>query len=445
MASFWNQTESLGLHPVTLSFRDRDKEHQYQHFYFLSNMSYFRTGYLMFVGSVVLFGAAEWILFPKEYTTLFAIRFFVSLPLLLVVAPFFLTSSLMQAQQFRGKVQEFLLYVLSVYSGSLGTMGFVLAKHMDSQRILYATLAYVSVILVGYTVFRIRFIYAALHGVLSFVVMLGAIVFLGSPDSFVLVTFIAFGVLVNLFGAFTCYLHDMLSRANFVQGEQLKEEQDRVEGLLLNVFPFEIASRLKQEEKIADSFDSATVLFTDIVGFTVLSQTMPPQKLVDLLNTLFSSFDELVDRYGAEKIKTIGDAYMAAAGIPTMRYDHAEVVASLALDMRDVLKTFNEKYSFELDLRMGIHSGPVVAGVIGRSRFLYDLWGDTVNTASRMESHGEKGQIQVSHDSYYLLRDRFKLQPRGDVEVKGKGQMKTWWLLGRKDPNDREVIDGPEG
>ncbi len=200
----------------------------------------------------------------------------------------------------------------------------------------------------------------------------------------------------------------------------------RSEALLRNVMPAPIAERLKTNEAtIADSFDDASVLFADIVGFTVMAQSLAPAEVVKLLDRVFSRFDELVARRGLEKIKTIGDAYMVAAGIPTPRADHAEALALLALEMRAVLAAEET-----LLVRMGIHSGPVVAGVIGRSRFLYDLWGDTVNTASRMESHGIPGEIQVSEATFELLKDKFVFEERGVVEVKGKGPMRTYLLRG---------------
>ncbi|TNE49363.1 MAG: adenylate cyclase [Deltaproteobacteria bacterium] len=312
---------------------------------------------------------------------------------------------------------------------ALMSMGLLLSRQLTSERMLYGTLAYTGLFFLVYSVLRLRFFYATVHGFVSFLVLLLAVTWAGIPSTFSMMTLIFFGLIVNVFGAFACYMAEMMSRIHFIQGEQLQEEQDKVEQLLLNVLPAEIASRLKQQETIADSFDNATVLFADLVGFTALSQKIPPEELVDLLNGLFTCFDELVEKYGAEKIKTIGDAYMAAAGIPKKRTDHALVIACLALEMQEILGHFNDTYGYTLGLRIGIHSGPVVAGVIGRSRFLYDLWGDTVNTASRMESHGEEGHIQVSHDSYLLLKDSFIFEPRGAINVKGKGSMKTWWLV----------------
>jgi adenylate cyclase len=211
--------------------------------------------------------------------------------------------------------------------------------------------------------------------------------------------------------------------------------QARVETLLLNVLPAEIAQRLQSDpNSIADHFDDASILFADVVDFTPLSGRLDAREVVGLLDRLFTSFDELVDRYDVEKIKTIGDCYMVAAGVPSQQPDHAHALAGLALEMRECAKTcLPDGAGHDLRLRIGISSGPVVAGVIGRRRFLYDLWGDTVNMASRMESHGTPDMIQITRSTFELLRDDFVIQPIGLVEVKGKGEVETWRLVGPRD------------
>ena len=209
----------------------------------------------------------------------------------------------------------------------------------------------------------------------------------------------------------------------------LDAEHIRSENLLLNVLPAPVAERLKRSSGvIADGFDSVTVLFADIVGFTPMSAALAPSEIVTLLNQVFTAFDQLVDTYGLEKIKTIGDAYMVAAGVPVPRADHAEAIADLALDMRTELAKIREAIAAPLDIRIGIDSGPVVAGVIGKRKFIYDLWGDTVNTASRMESHGMSGEIHVTERAWNLLRHSHQLRDRGIIEVKGKGPMRTYFL-----------------
>lgn len=215
--------------------------------------------------------------------------------------------------------------------------------------------------------------------------------------------------------------------------EALKAEKQKSEHLLLNILPRAVVDRLKQlESAIADRFDEATVLFADIVGFTSLSSQVSPTEIVTLLNQIFSLFDRLADKHGLEKIKTIGDAYMVAGGLPVPRSDHAEAIANMALDMLDAIEKFQPNIPSSVEIRIGIHSGPVVAGVIGIKKFIYDLWGDTVNVASRMESTGIPGRIQVTADTYHQLCDRFCFEERGVVSVKGKGEMTTYWLVGRQ-------------
>jgi len=209
----------------------------------------------------------------------------------------------------------------------------------------------------------------------------------------------------------------------------LGEERARSERLLLNILPAPIAERLKaSEESIAEHSDSVTVLFADIVGFTPLSARKTPRALVELLNRIFSEFDALADVHGLEKIKTIGDAYMAVAGLPVPRPDHAARAARMALAMRHATARVSAETGEELALRIGLHSGPVVAGVIGRRKFAYDMWGDTVNTASRMESHSLPGAIHCTEATVMLLQGAFRLQARGAVEIRGKGEMHTFLL-----------------
>lgn len=214
--------------------------------------------------------------------------------------------------------------------------------------------------------------------------------------------------------------------------EALHYEQEQAERLLLNILPKVIAQRLKQlESTIADNFEEVTVLFADIVGFTELSARFPPAQVVELLNRIFSAFDELSDYYGLEKIKTIGDAYMVVGGLPTPRPDHAEATANMALDMQQVITKFNNQNNQTLSIRIGINTGPVVAGVIGIKKFSYDLWGDTVNIASRMESQGLPDKIQVTEFTYKKLQDNYLFEERGTIQVKGKGKMTTYFLRGK--------------
>lgn len=215
--------------------------------------------------------------------------------------------------------------------------------------------------------------------------------------------------------------------------EALKVQQEQSEKLLLNILPKPIAERLKLEQStIADSFEEVSVLFADIVGFTELSARMSPTELVKRLNVIFSHFDQLAEKYGVEKIKTIGDAYMVVGGLPTPRDDHAEAIAQMALGMQAKIAKLSAQTGEKLAIRIGINSGPVVAGVIGVSKFTYDLWGDTVNVAARMEVTGLGGCIQVTDVTYKLLKDKYVFEKRGVIPVKGKGDMITYWLLQKK-------------
>jgi guanylate cyclase len=218
-------------------------------------------------------------------------------------------------------------------------------------------------------------------------------------------------------------LHYFVRRRDFFQ--------ESSEMLLLNILPKEISEALKTEPRaIAAHYDESSILFADIVGFTPMAATMLPLTLVDLLNDVFECFDELVDKYELEKIKTIGDCYMVAAGVPRPRVDHAEALVNFALDMQAEIgkRAFGGR---RLAFRIGINSGPVVAGVIGRRKFIYDLWGETVNMASRMESHGTSGVIQITGSTYDVVSEHFDCQARGPIVVKGVGLVETWYVTGR--------------
>lgn len=214
--------------------------------------------------------------------------------------------------------------------------------------------------------------------------------------------------------------------------KNLRQQQEKTEMLLLNVLPQAIASRLKDgDEAIADNFAEVTVLFADIVGFTEISSRIAPQQVVSLLNQVFSAFDYLAEIHGLEKIKTVGDAYMVVGGLPNPRTDHVEAVLDMALDMRVAISKVSQELGEDCQIRIGVNTGPVVAGVIGIKKFIYDLWGDTVNVASRMESQGIPGEIQITAETYKRVRHKYKFQERGIVQVKGKGEMLAYLLLGK--------------
>jgi len=227
------------------------------------------------------------------------------------------------------------------------------------------------------------------------------------------------------------YLLDVINRRAFHLERQLESEKQRSDALLLNILPADIAARLKErEEPLADTHESVSVLFADLAGFTNISRKMSAEELVNLLNDLFSRFDGLAEKHGAEKIKTIGDAYMVATGLKGSVADHAENIADLALGMQKAFGEFRRDNNVDLKLRIGVHSGAVIAGVIGKQKFSYDLWGNTVNVASRMESEGIADQIQISAETWEMLSDRYQTSSRGEIEIKGHRPRATYMLEG---------------
>jgi class 3 adenylate cyclase len=211
----------------------------------------------------------------------------------------------------------------------------------------------------------------------------------------------------------------------------LHAERAKAETLLLNILPSEIADRLKEgTQRVADAFESASVLFADIAGFTTLTEALSPEEMLEVLNQIYSQFDTLVLKHDVEKIRTIGDNYMVASGIPTPRPDHAQALAAMALDMLSYCQMVELRVP--ISFRIGINSGPMTAGIVGIKKFQYDVWGDAVNVASRMESSGVPNQCQITTATYELIKDEFMCERRGPVSIKGKGEMETWFLVGRK-------------
>jgi len=280
-------------------------------------------------------------------------------------------------------------------------------------------------------------------GFVATFVLLGIVGELFFPDADVPAWFTTTMLAMNVIGSASVAFTLLASFANQrnVALRALRAEQEKSEALLVNILPSSIAERLKAaSQTIADHFESASVIFADVVGFTPLSERLPAAEVVGMLDQLFSRFDVLAERHGLEKIKTIGDCYMGAAGVPDPSQDHARRAALMALDMRDSVAMSAIAGPASLELRIGINSGPVVAGVIGTKRFFYDLYGDAVNTASRMQSHSVPGEIQITRATYELVKDEFVCRLRGTIPIKGKGLMETWYLVGPRsnDRGDRE-------
>jgi class 3 adenylate cyclase len=238
----------------------------------------------------------------------------------------------------------------------------------------------------------------------------------------------------NVIGIATSYVLERYTRRDFLQKYTMRQQRDQADKLLFNILPERVVEQLKQNDGvIEEEFDSASVLVADIVNSTPMFANFEPHAMVNMLNELFSHFDGLVDKYDVEKIQVTGDGYMIAAGVPKPRPDHASVLARLALDMLDFVKSVEFLGGMhQIEVRIGLNSGPLIGGVIGRKKYFYAIWGDTVNTASRMESHGKNGRIQITRATYELLKDDFECEYVGEISVKGKGLMEVWHLIGEK-------------
>ena len=267
---------------------------------------------------------------------------------------------------------------------------------------------------------------------------------------FILIFFI-FGS--NAIGMMLGYILEHTNRLNFLQRliiEQQHRESDELraesERLLLNILPDTVAERLKRGETVADYYEHAAILFADIENFTPYSAKKSPGEIVNLLNQIFSAFDQLTEKHGLEKIKTIGDAYMVVSGVPLSRPDYLEALVEMAFEMQNIMESFRRENLYDFNLRIGINTGPVVAGIIGYKKFSYDLWGDTVNIASRMESFGLPGKIQVTEEVYKKLKQKYHFEERGKIPIKGRGKMFVYFLTGVKRTNEitagKEILSG---
>jgi class 3 adenylate cyclase len=269
------------------------------------------------------------------------------------------------------------------------------------------------------------------HALIFLIIYNGLLICLceGAPDSLRIAEFNAYLVGTFVIGSVITFFNSYNTYKVFAANRELFAEREKSERLLLSILPREIANRLKVERGIiANKYESVTVLFSDLVGFTQLSEKMDASNLVVVLNDIFSQFDLLTEEYGLEKIKTIGDAYMVIGGAPALSGDHTLRMIRFAQDINAAMTGLSAKYGYDLKLRIGVHVGPVVAGVIGNKKFAYDLWGDTVNTASRMESHGIPGRIHVTQQVFAQTKDHFDYEDRGIREIKGKGMMHTYML-----------------
>jgi len=318
------------------------------------------------------------------------------------------------------------------------TMGFLLVQHIAPEDFYerQAVIPTIFVVIGVFTIARLRFWNAMYTAAVLCIISLAWVYRIRPLTGEVLgekTVYLCFAYVIGLAAA---YPTDRALRRDFLLGRLLVEEKSRSEFLLTHVLPSSIAQRLKEEWAIiADGYESASVLFADVVDFTPLAATYPPDQVVRYLNVVFSDFDDLLASKGLEKIKSIGDAYMAAGGLPDANPDHLAAMADFALEIQKMIAKIPSPSGKPMQLRIGIHCGPLVAGVIGNNKLSYDLWGDTVNTASRMESQGVAGQIQVTEDVVRRLQDRYDFEERGLITVKGKGDLMTYWLTGKRTPN----------
>lgn len=391
----------------------------YFHKSLLVNRWAFMAGGLM----IAAFGLVDFFAMPSSLPAVFVLR-------VLCVSTALALFALSYHPRYEAWMQP--ASALAAYIVGALFIGMVLVSGENELGHSYYIFGTMLVIFFIYTISRLRVRYAAAAGWAIFLTGQIALVLPGVFDlpeqrfAFILAhAFIFFG---NLMGMLAAAYSEQAFRRDFRQQRQIATEHERAERLLLNILPAPVAERLKRHEQVADHYDGASVLFADLVDFTLLSASRPPGEIVDLLNQVFSAFDELTEKYGLEKIKTIGDCYMVVSGIPQPRADHAPALAEMALEMHAALAHLPP-----LRLRIGINSGPIVAGVVGLKKFIYDLWGDTVNVASRMESNGLPGQIQVTEATYELLKDHYTFTDRGEIPIKGKGLMRVYLLEGRRE------------
>jgi class 3 adenylate cyclase len=418
----WYKEEPV-LDPLTARFIDPELEAEFWNDRFETQLhaqlpSFYGIAALM----AALMGIADWLTLPSELQPMLqALRFG-------VLVPAGLSAALYSSREPYRRIHQRAAVALACAGGCYLLMLHVIAGPIGPL----FPMALAPLVVVLPLMFRLDVPWAAIFwlSIMGAYIAVNALWVQADPAAIgvVLSTILVFGIA----GLFVLRSTEGAARRQYTAGQIIESERARSERLLLNILPPPIAARLKNGEgPIADEYTQATVLFADIAGFTDWSGTVSPTIVVERLQEIFNAFDALALKHGCEKIKTIGDAYMVAAGLPLPRDDHAEAIAEMALEMFQVLDELNRSHEHRLNLRLGINTGPVVAGVIGAHKFVYDLWGDAVNLASRMESQGVVGRIQVTEAVYETLKNQFHFEARGQVEVKGKGKVATWFLVNR--------------
>lgn len=414
------------------------EETAFRSYYSRSSLVIIRSAILLTVVLYGLFAVLDLHAAPISRQSIWFIRFALVIPSLLAILIFsFHTVFLLIFQP---------MMVLVVLIGASGILAMIALESPGEIGFHTYYAGLMLVIIAAHTMYRLRFVYATGSSIL----VLAAYDYLAIAHQNLLVSGDGFRVFLSnnfffgsslVLGMAASYFLEVYTRGDYTKRIRLAREQGKSERLLHNVLPREIAATLKEREGvIADHFDEASILFADVSDFTSMSAKLSPREIVSLLNEIFSHFDDLAERYGLEKIKTIGDCYMVAAGVPRWRHDHAHVLARIGLEMQNYVHQYRFGNAPPISLRIGIHSGPVVAGVIGRKKFIYDLWGDTVNVASRMERHGSSGRVQITTSTYERIKDDFLCEPRGTVWVKGKGEIPVWHILSEKMSHTAEGI-----
>jgi len=403
-------------------------EHDYQHQLTLLTLSRLKVTALLIVAMVSVNAVAQFFLDPLLFDQLLPVRS-IAILLCLIVWIFCHSSRASRSTFIIG------LALICIVSVDLETAIIYTSGYNSPFQTGLALLIVGAGLLVPFSPRQIMFIAALVWAVFLTPLLIGGQHISAHEPG--LTSSALFMICATLITVASSYMTSRLRHREFFARRALYHEKARSERLLLNILPAPVAQRLQRgEESISDGFDDISVLFADLVGFTDMADKMSADELVNLLNSLFSMFDTLVEKHGLEKIKTIGDAYMVVGGAPDVIPDHAVRMATLALDILDAVQDFNIATGRCLQIRIGVHRGPAVAGVIGLNKFTYDLWGDTVNIASRMESCGLPDNVQASESFARNLMDTFTFEERGHVDIKGKGSLHTWLLIGRKtDPS----------
>ena len=431
MAHFPGGSDDLTRGATRLRF-PADEETAFRRYHSRNSVVVIRYAIILTIILYGLFAVLDVHAAPFSKQTIWIIRFALVIPALFGVLIFSFHPVFLRI------LQPMMVFVVLIDASGILAM-IELESHGElGYQTYYAGL--MLVIMAAHTIYRLRFVYATLSTIFVLVgyeyIAIAHQKLLASGDGFVVfVSNNFFFVSSAILGMASSYFLEVYIRRVFAQRIRLGQEEEKSNRLLLNILPREIAATLKEREGvIAEHYDHASILFADVADFASISARITPHEVVGLLNEVFSHFDDLAERHDLEKIKTIGDCYMMAAGVPRKCDNHAQVLTHVGLAMLRYVEGRSFGDVGRISLRIGINSGPVVAGVIGRTKFIYDLWGDTVNVASRMECHGTNGTLQITSGTYELIKDQFICEPRGSISVKGKGAMPIWHVIAETVP-----------